>query len=85
VVVMRGETADPSTSLRFGRDDDDVEFGGIPPFALLRMGHPWWWFAYSPDKTMGGVGVLEPPAFSMVIPKALAATPLGSVGSTTEA
>jgi hypothetical protein len=34
---------------------------------------------------MGGVGVLEPPAFSTVMPKALAMTPLGSVGSTTEA
>jgi len=40
---------------------------------------------YSPERTMGRVGVLEPPAFSMVMPKALAGTPLGSVGRTTEA
>jgi hypothetical protein len=40
---------------------------------------------YSPERTMGMVGVLEPPAFSMVMPKALAGTPLGSVGRTTEA
>ena len=41
--------------------------------------------AYSPERTMGRVGVLEPPAFSIVMPKALAGTPLGSVGRTTEA
>ena len=41
--------------------------------------------AYSPERTMGMVGVSEPPAFSMVMPKALAGTPLGSVGRTTEA
>lgn len=31
------------------------------------------------------VGVLEPLAFSMVMPKPLAAMPLGSLGSTSEA
>jgi hypothetical protein len=41
--------------------------------------------AYSPERMIGAVGVLEPPAFSMVMPKALAGTPLGILGSTTEA
>jgi hypothetical protein len=40
---------------------------------------------YSPERMIGAVGVLEPPAFSMVMPKALAGTPVGSLGSTTEA
>ena len=48
-------------------------------WAICRRGN------YSPERTMGMVGVLAPPAFSMVMPKALAGTPLGSVGRTTEA
>lgn len=40
---------------------------------------------YSPERRMGKVGVVAPPAFSMVMPKALAAMPLGSGGSTSEA
>jgi hypothetical protein len=34
---------------------------------------------------MGSVGVEEPAAFSMVMPKAFAGTPLGSLGSTSDA
>jgi hypothetical protein len=40
---------------------------------------------YSPERTIGGVGVFAPPAFSIVMPKPFAGTPLGSCGSTTEA
>jgi hypothetical protein len=41
--------------------------------------------AYSPERMMGSVGVVAPATFSMVMPKAFAGTPLGSLGSTSEA
>src|SRR3954454_22790263 len=40
---------------------------------------------YSPESRMGRVGVAAPAAFSIVMPKALAGTPLGRRGSTSEA
>jgi hypothetical protein len=64
-----------------------MDSGDIPPFALLRMGHPCCCTpgVYSPERRMGRVGVAEPATLSMVMPKAFAGTPLGRRGSTSEA